>query len=104
MQTLNEKRFWNFRHAHSCQGFVEALTMFLRTENTNITVLIFKGLHSFKNRLSVMQRKHRRRHWNILERNNFRGMPFIIKEIGYQHVVRNIFSEFNVVEINIFNS
>ena len=39
---MNEKLFRNLRHTHTRQRFVKTFAMFLRTENTNVAILVFE--------------------------------------------------------------
>src|SRR5262245_7270858 len=101
MQGRDEHFVWNLRHAHPFKTLRKPFVMLERPEDVNAAVCAPERLHSFKDGLPVVQSQDCRRHSQFAVRHNDWFGPFASSPIRYDHVVRDIFSKLEIIEVSL---
>src|SRR5436190_6650871 len=73
--------------------------MFIHSENIDASIEHAEGLHSFKNRLTIMEGQGCRTEAQICKRNNNWFMPLLVMEIANEHMIGKMLSKLQVLEI-----
>ncbi len=73
----------------------------MRTEYERMSFTILVCLDPFKDRLAVMDGRECRREAQMLKRPDRYLLPLTIRIVHFQHVVGKMFSEGNIVEIDL---